>query len=361
MLDPSQIVGSIVLAAIAVVFHLLSNMPVNTKTSKLAKWVANLAGWSLITAGVALAKWDEYAIALILFEVGIVVLGFRAYYLQTQNKWIRWPLIVLSVVGALVAYPITAAKKGNKPWSDIVSKWTYESSPNDTKPAENQNPSAGQSPSASVPPTLPPARMVTMTQEQFQALMGAMKKQSQPLAATGKKGKQTDSDSDLQYVFFGKDRLMFEYKNPSRTAASKPKIAFAFMDLTNPYFYSPTAGAPPTPQPFPIPVRVLSDDYVRAGDAAGNEDVLKNFTGHVKTGDVILGFAMLTCINCIKQRAYYVYWKAGEGGWYAEADANSLQIPRPSPTPYSDEQIKEYVDKLVPMDKREKMTETFSR
>jgi hypothetical protein len=204
-----------------------------------------------------------------------------------------------------------------------------------------------------------PEPIITMTQEQFQTLMGAIAPQSQPPVKAKKN--PTDSHSDLRYIFYGKDRLMFEYKNTSPDTALKPRIFFGLMDLSNPYFYSPIPGEPPTPQPFPIPVRVLSDDYVRPGETAGNEDLLRNFMGHIRPGDVIWGVATITCINCEKQRAYYIHWKAGTGGWYAEADdPNSLQMPQPVTTPFSDDQIISYVDKIVPMNERQQMKETFS-
>jgi hypothetical protein len=83
--------------------------------------------------------------------------------------------------------------------------------------------------------------------------------------------------------------------------------------------------------------------------------------GHIKRGDVIWGVATITCINCEKQRAYYIYWKAGTGGWYAEADdPNNLQLPQPVATRFSDDQINAYVDTVVPMNRRRQMEETFS-
>jgi hypothetical protein len=206
----------------------------------------------------------------------------------------------------------------------------------------------------------PAKEMVTMSREQFRALMGAIAKQSQPSDSVENKDGHEDLNSDLRDMFYGKDRLIFVYKNPTRTTALKPRIGFGLMDLTNPYLYSFVAGEAPTPQPFPIPGRVLSDDYVRPGEIAGNEDVLQNFMRHVKRGDVIWGVASITCINCVQQRAYYVYWKAGEGGWYAEADSNNMQLPKPVTTSFSDEQINQYVDTIVPMNERQKMKETFS-
>src|ERR1035441_1209497 len=36
---------------------------------------------------------------------------------------------------------------------------------------------------------------------------------------------------------------------------------------------------------------------------------------HVKDGDILLGQIAVTCINCLRVRRYYVYFKMGTGGW----------------------------------------------
>ena len=82
--------------------------------------------------------------------------------------------------------------------------------------------------------------------------------------------------------------------------------------------------------------------------------------GHIKGGDIIWGVAWITCVDCARNRAYYVYWKAGDGGWYAETDPKRLQLPKPVMTPFSDSQVDEYVDKLVPLKERQHMKEKFS-
>ena len=82
--------------------------------------------------------------------------------------------------------------------------------------------------------------------------------------------------------------------------------------------------------------------------------------GHVKSGDVIWGVAWLSCINCIKRRAYYLYWKVGDSGWYAEVDPKKLELPQLVMTPYSESQINDYVDKTVPPRQRKTMKESFS-
>jgi hypothetical protein len=83
--------------------------------------------------------------------------------------------------------------------------------------------------------------------------------------------------------------------------------------------------------------KVLSKDYVRLGDSQGNREILRDFAGHIKPGDIFWGLASVTSINCVKRRAYYLYWKVGEGGCYAETDWKNLTLPKPEMTPYSED------------------------
>jgi hypothetical protein len=207
------------------------------------------------------------------------------------------------------------------------------------------------------PTSVATGSMVTMTGDQFQALMATLSKGSQPPAAPSP---QRPLNADLRYVFYGKEQLYYFYNNPSRKLASKPRISFALLDLTNPYSYPTSSGAAPTAQPFPIPTKVLSDDYVRAGESQGYTEILSGFMGHVKSADVIWGVATITCVECIKNRAYYIYWKVGVGGWYAETDPATLALPAPVMTPFSDAQIDDYADRTVPRNKRKVIKERFN-
>ena len=217
-------------------------------------------------------------------------------------------------------------------------------------------------PPLSPPPVQPstPGSVVKLTSDQFNALLAQLSKLPHPPSATSRARSDNPLNSDLRYVFYGKDRLFYVYRNPSRYSASKPSISFGLMDLTNPYSYSISPGAPPTAQAFPIPARVFSEDYVRPGDSQGNQEILANFMGHIKNGDVIWGIAWVSCINCVARRAYYVYWKVGTGGWYAESNPKKLELPKPVMTPFSDEKINEYIEKIVPLDKRTQMKETYN-
>lgn len=93
-----------------------------------AKWVAGRFGWlALVGAGITMAQWDEYAVAAVLFAFSGVVLLLNATYwngIEARPKVSR-ALKVIFIVGAIIiiigSYPITLAKKGNKPWSSFIA------------------------------------------------------------------------------------------------------------------------------------------------------------------------------------------------------------------------------------------------
>jgi hypothetical protein len=89
---------------------------------------SQLAGWAAIGMGIAMARWDEYGLALCLFIYGSVVLFLQAYNWAgfEDYKTLSDVLRVVYVLGALAilfaAYPITSAKRGDKPWSDAWNR-----------------------------------------------------------------------------------------------------------------------------------------------------------------------------------------------------------------------------------------------
>lgn len=164
-------------------------------------------------------------------------------------------------------------------------------------------------------------------------------------------------NSDLRLLLYGKNELRFACKNPSKLSASKPKYWFALLDLTNPYSYP---SKPDEANAFPIPAVVLHKDFVRPSEMMAGREVLNEVAkSHVKIGDIIFGVAWVTCENCIKSRAYYLYWKAGQGGWYAEANPSKLQLPRPVMNSFTEAQIGTYVDTLVPIGNRKPIPESI--
>jgi hypothetical protein len=109
---------------------------------------------------------------------------------------------------------------------------------------------------------------------------------------------------------------------------------------------------------------VQADDFVRAGESQGNVEVLNSDEArkHVKRGDKLFGIAWITCANCVTTRRYYVFSEVGGGGWFAaipDADkTESLEMPAAT-QPASDEEIRQYLGKLVPLPKRVSIPEFF--
>jgi len=197
-----------------------------------------------------------------------------------------------------------------------------------------------------------------LTNNQLKELIDQLSKGDKPTPPSNNL-ESDEFSSDLRFTFYGKDRLYYVYTNSTKHSANKPAISFALMNLTNPYKYA-TQTLPIGPQPFPIPARVLSDDFVRPGETMGNEEILEKFMTYIKPGDVIYGAAWVTCFNCKKRRGYYLYWKVGEGGWFAEVPLKGMQLPKPVDRPYTSTEIKDYMDKTVPEEKRKPINEQYA-
>jgi hypothetical protein len=95
---------------------------------RISRWLAKQLGWGLIVSGVAVAQWDEYAAALVLFVAGCTILLFRGYHWNGIDGWpkatrgLRRLWIVAAFTGMVASWPVTVAKKGDKPWSSL---WGY--------------------------------------------------------------------------------------------------------------------------------------------------------------------------------------------------------------------------------------------
>jgi hypothetical protein len=299
---------------------------------EVSSWIVG----GTFAAALGVLALDDFKLARVFFLIaaadaagGIVMWGVKS-----QNQTWQAVLAVFLLVGSVGALTVLAFRY-------VDNKQKHKQA----KDNPTQTPSNG--------------RMVTLTEQEFETLL---KSQEKPLSPTTSKPSvqvPNEFDSDLTFLFYGSDKLYYAYRNTSEHSASKPSIAFGFMDLTNPYMYSVSSGQPATSQPFPTLAKTLSEDFVRPGELQGNEEILANFMGHIKNEDVIWGVAMISCINCLKRRAYYVYWKVGAGGWYAETDYKKMELPAPSMTPYSEDQINKYVDKMVPTDKRKPINATL--
>ena len=123
--------------------------------------------------------------------------------------------------------------------------------------------------SGEVPPQSESApTMVAMTEAQFQGLMSALAKGSH--FPTVLDGSGSSLNSDLRYTFYGRDRLYFRIQQsvPLRCVKTKNNIR-SNGPYQSVFILGKAAGKSRHALPFPIPTRVLSNDYIRPGESAG--------------------------------------------------------------------------------------------
>jgi pimeloyl-ACP methyl ester carboxylesterase len=150
-------------------------------------------------------------------------------------------------------------------------------------------------------------------------------------------------------VFFDKKDLCFLLLNTGDVVANEPKFTIGLGNLSRPYYASYQRGSPPEVDPLPIPTQKV-DDYVRPHEFLEKFKVLNDLSlPYVKDEDRLFGEFLITCRECPAQRAYWLYWKVGEGGWYAEISASgSRSIPFIKLPHMSDDEITKAIDILVP-------------
>src|ERR1017187_6868335 len=75
------------------------------------------------------------------------------------------------------------------------------------------------------------------------------------------------------------------------------------------------------PPILPIPANSLAGDFIRPKDHLMQRSLVSSFPDVkklVKLGDMIFGYGMVTCPDCITERYYWVFFTYGGGGWYLE-------------------------------------------
>jgi hypothetical protein len=144
-----------------------------------------------------------------------------------------------------------------------------------------------------------------------------------------------------------KRSLHFCFYNPSSKIAHNPKDSLGITDLNNPYYYPNVR----IPQPLPIPIEVHMGDSVLPRRLLGSKAVLNQPSlAHVRDGDRLFGFASASCSDCFQIHSYWVYYEVGGQGWYAPIPEGQEEMP--IIMKYSDEEISNYVDGLLPLSKR---------
>jgi len=173
-----------------------------------------------------------------------------------------------------------------------------------------------------------------------------------PVADAPKSTPKTELPASLGAVFYDKDNLRFWLVDTGDIAAIKPKFTFGLANLSNQYI-ADYDGKGSKVEPLPIPTKEV-DDYVRPHESLSTFIVLNSESKpFVKTGDRLLGEFHVVCLNCDRQRTYWIYWEVGVGGWYYEVPIGKpTNIPFIQSKGWSDAQIDSAADNLAPFNKR---------
>jgi hypothetical protein len=77
-------------------------------------------------------------------------------------------------------------------------------------------------------------------------------------------------------------------------------------------------GHPDDKKTLPIPIQIF--DFLPARASGGPIDLFGNprVASLVKDGDIIFGSVSAVCIDCSRGHTFVVFFKLGDGGWYAE-------------------------------------------
>jgi hypothetical protein len=167
---------------------------------------------------------------------------------------------------------------------------------------------------------------------------------TQSLPSPDKPSSQGHSDIELEFV--GKEKLQFLYYANSDESANEPKRFFGLWDINRPFHYSQFGDVTQALQ-----LTWKTDmDFVFRGTKQGPMDVLDvpGAANLVQKGDRLFGIAYVTCMNCETQRAYWVYFVVGSGGWYKQMTGlpwgKTIQIPK---SDASEIQIQTTIDNQV--------------
>jgi len=104
--------------------------------------------------------------------------------------------------------------------------------------------------------------------------------------------------------------VAIEILNVSSSVLYKPKWGFAIWDLDR----VDSSGKPTI-----LPLRTQEGDWIRGHEGLGPEAAMSEVSGMTKPGDRLVGYVTVTCPDCVKARAYWIYATAHQGGWFSEA------------------------------------------
>ncbi|HKW89544.1 MAG TPA: hypothetical protein VJN21_12390 [Candidatus Acidoferrales bacterium] len=256
----------------------------NVFNHPLAKWIAsNVAVLGLMGAGIAVAQWDEYAVAFVLFFLGSAALGLKAYHWQTDHGITKFLLVICALVGMGASYPITIAKKGTKPWSDVIYRISYVSS---------------------------------LTRDELGRVIVA------PSPPTGWDKEQTPGIPAALPVM--RPDIVGIIVNPMTPALIfYPLHAVAEKVEADPVLFDIDREDGKTDS---LNITQMKFDWLRMDQHAGPTALLdsRDVGTVVRNGHRIFGFVQIACPQCQRIRIYWVYFVYGRGGRYAE---NTIGAP----------------------------------
>jgi hypothetical protein len=68
-----------------------------------------------------------------------------------------------------------------------------------------------------------------------------------------------------------------------------------------------------------LPIYQVKYDWIRTDQSGGPTDLMNLADKNIaKTGHRIFGFVSIACPNCSHNKAYWVFWVYGQEGWYTE-------------------------------------------
>ena len=126
--------------------------------------------------------------------------------------------------------------------------------------------------------------------------------------------------ADLELLFVDPTGLAVIPRNKSQSVVARdPKYLVSLWNLDE------HGAQPGTFIALPAFRRIDSGDFIKPGDFGFGPSSVFDFTGpgapytvgRLKKGDRLIGFATVTCANCISTACYWISDVFGTGGWYS--------------------------------------------
>jgi hypothetical protein len=146
---------------------------------------------------------------------------------------------------------------------------------------------------------------------------------------------------DLRLRLVHPQEVAIEIHNSKvRGVADRPRYGVALIDLESPNDF------------LRIPTAV--GDYIRPGEFWGPNEFMgiDAVKAVVKPGDRIFGSVSVSCPTCVRSRGYWIYIKAGDGGWYAEQEGLPKGISNVDAAKQIAGDFETYANTLAPSAKR---------